>query len=188
MATDAIGDEPSSLYQQAPDDWRAEVIPFPLEFAPEIKLQGVEELRFAPGMFDADSETYFTYTFVWWLEGKYEFSSEALEQLLLSYFQGLYKAVSKQQKDFSQFSVSLSSLARVGEPPSIYAGQIDWIDPFTTEERLLLNLRADRWFCREDEHTAVFFRLSPQPYIHDNWQVMTEQQAGQCRIKIPKGQ
>ena len=54
----------------APKGWRSERIPFPLSFAPAMKYQGFEELRFGPGMFQPESETYWTYGFFWWLEGK----------------------------------------------------------------------------------------------------------------------
>ena len=50
-----------------PEGWRTETIPFPLEFAPELDYEGVEELRFAPGMFTEGAEDYWTYAFVWWL-------------------------------------------------------------------------------------------------------------------------
>ena len=40
-----------------PEGWRTETIPFPLEFAPELEYEGLEELRFAPGMFDAAAAT-----------------------------------------------------------------------------------------------------------------------------------
>src|SRR5262249_653024 len=37
-----------------PEGWRSETIPFPLDFARDLPLEGVEELRFAPGMFKTD--------------------------------------------------------------------------------------------------------------------------------------
>ncbi len=107
---DAAGGSNASLYQLAPETWRAEVIPFPLPFAPAIDLEGVEELRFAPGMYNPESETYFTYTFIWWLEGRPRIASDGLERYLLLYFSGLYEAVSKRnEKDVSQFRVTLES-------------------------------------------------------------------------------
>ncbi len=39
-----------SFFLPTPEGWQTETIPFPLEFAPEIKYEGLEELRFAPGM------------------------------------------------------------------------------------------------------------------------------------------
>jgi len=58
---------PLPFYMPVPDGWRAETIPFPLDFAPELNYEGLEELRFAPGMFDADSEDFWTYAFIWWI-------------------------------------------------------------------------------------------------------------------------
>src|SRR5690348_7269453 len=52
-----------------PEGWRREVIPFPLDFAPEIGYRGVEELRFAPRFFDPAAPTYWSYAFAWLLEG-----------------------------------------------------------------------------------------------------------------------
>src|SRR3954469_12003229 len=35
-----------------PEGWKAETIPFPLDFAPDLRHTGVEELRFSPGFGD----------------------------------------------------------------------------------------------------------------------------------------
>jgi hypothetical protein len=50
----AAADEDDYLpfYMPVPDGWRTETIPFPLDFAPELKYEGVEELRFSPWMFE----------------------------------------------------------------------------------------------------------------------------------------
>jgi len=52
----------------AQPDWVTETIPFPLGFAPDIELQGVELLRFAPAFYDTSQPGYFTYAFVWIVE------------------------------------------------------------------------------------------------------------------------
>ena len=52
-----------TLVPETPADWVAERLEFPLGFAPDIALEGVEELRFAPGMFDPASATHWTYLF-----------------------------------------------------------------------------------------------------------------------------
>src|SRR5438045_1155199 len=44
--------------------WKGERIQLPPPFAPAMKLKGTEEIRFAPGMFDASSATFFSYAFV----------------------------------------------------------------------------------------------------------------------------
>jgi len=173
-----------SLYTAAPNDWRAEAFPFPLSFAPEIKYRGIEELRFAPGMFVASSETYFTYTFIWWLEGRNSIDARVLERDLMIYFQGLYRAVSKKaDKDVSSFKIEVKrdSIESVrSKDVESYKGRVEWIDPFVTEEQVRLNFKATRWYCAELQRTAVFFRLSPRPFEHANWQTMQTIKAGQC--------
>ncbi|MBL4705559.1 MAG: hypothetical protein JKY54_13630 [Flavobacteriales bacterium] len=39
----------------APDNWKSEIIPFPLGFAPSIDFVGIEDLRFSPGWKDSTS-------------------------------------------------------------------------------------------------------------------------------------
>src|SRR5262249_15259843 len=82
----------------APADWKKETINFPLDFAPEIKYQGFEELRFSPGMFNPKSDSYFSYTFFWWLKGEQNFTKETLEDNLTKYFRGLCKEVGAARK------------------------------------------------------------------------------------------
>lgn len=172
----SVAQEPT-LYQSAPDEWRAEVIAFPLEFAPDINLTGVDELRFAPGMFDAESGIYFTYTFIWWLGGKALFDSNRLGTYLTRYFKGLYDAVSEQHQSVDQFSAVFTSDEHTVDS---YSGRVSWIDPFVTEKEVVLHVTADYWFCEGQQRTAVFFRLSPQPYGHKVWQAMKKQRAGEC--------
>jgi hypothetical protein len=52
-------DSEPAMRIQAPDDWRGERIVLPPPFAPDMKFKfkGIEEIRFAPGMFQADSDT-----------------------------------------------------------------------------------------------------------------------------------
>ena len=40
--------ERPALLPPTPENWRFERLEFPLSFAPELKLKGYEELRFAP--------------------------------------------------------------------------------------------------------------------------------------------
>jgi hypothetical protein len=43
-----------------PADWRFERLPIPPQFAPDIRINGFEEVRFAPGMFDVVSNYFLT--------------------------------------------------------------------------------------------------------------------------------
>jgi len=71
-----------------PEGWQHETIPFPLEFAPDLPYRGVEELRFAPGIFKPDQAGYWSYAFVWWLDGKPALGAAELNASLERYFAG----------------------------------------------------------------------------------------------------
>ena len=170
--------KPNSLFKHAPADWRKEVIPFPLEFAPTIALEGVEELRFAPGMFDPASDTYFTYAFLWFVKGKPHFDAAQLEKDLLAYFKGLYNAVSKvENKNTSGFQATVTSASTANS----FEAVVRWVDPFTTEKDLTLNLRISKWYCQSSDKTTVFFTVSPQQYQSKVWKKLGKIKATGCQ-------
>src|SRR4030095_5077344 len=72
-----------------PDNWQEEHIQFPISFAPQIPYSGVEELRFAPGWAVSTSDEYWSYTFLWWLEGKPSIDKDSLQKNLTFYYSGL---------------------------------------------------------------------------------------------------
>ena len=45
-------------------EWKGERIELPPTFAPKMKMEGIEEIRFAPGMFKPGEEDFFSYVFV----------------------------------------------------------------------------------------------------------------------------
>ncbi|WP_254519255.1 hypothetical protein [Aquimarina sp. Aq78] len=55
---------------EAKNDWRSEVLEFPLIFAGNLDYQGEEHIRFAPGWGDTNKEDYFSYIFLWMIEKK----------------------------------------------------------------------------------------------------------------------
>ncbi len=52
-----VGDEPML---RVPEGWRHERFALPPEFAPETAWKGVEDLSFAPGMFENDAPDWFS--------------------------------------------------------------------------------------------------------------------------------
>ena len=174
----------ASLFQQSPSDWKPEVIPFPLGFAPDIAYKGVEELRFAPGMFKPETDTYFTYAFVWWLEGRPPIDEARLRDDLLKYFGGLYQAVSKKEpKQVGSFAVKIEpdgSLDEDGVRKARFRGEARWVDPFVTEKDLVLNLRIFHWVCAAQDRTAVLFLATPQKDGHTVWDSLSGIKAGAC--------
>jgi hypothetical protein len=81
-----------------PDGFRSETIPFPLDFAPGLTHRGAEELRFAPGFFDAAAPGYWSYAFAWRTEDPAELDAAGLGAELTAYFRGLIDAVDKDKQ------------------------------------------------------------------------------------------
>ena len=47
------------IHLDAPKGWRGEAIQLPPSFAPKMTWKGLEEVRFAPGMFDPKKDDFF---------------------------------------------------------------------------------------------------------------------------------
>ena len=72
-----------------PAGWNIERFPIPIVFAPQIPYQGVEDLRFTPGWGKAESDEYWTYAFLWYLDGAPETNEKIIEENLKAYYTGL---------------------------------------------------------------------------------------------------
>src|ERR1700688_98610 len=88
---------PAATILKEPADWRFERLPVPAPFAPDIKLTGFEEARFAPGMFDTASPNYFTYVIVIAADGSPELGRSEIEEFLQKYYKGLSIGVGRRK-------------------------------------------------------------------------------------------
>ncbi len=150
-------------------DWRGERIELPPGFAPTLGWNGVEVIRFAPGMFQPDSESFFSYALVFLLEPGSDVSPEAIHKEVLTYYQGLATAVmggKGKTVDAKTFAVKLGEPKTAGEITEMTA-TLDWVEPFATQAPQTLNLEIRLW--NHGEQPAIFFAVSPQPAGHAIW-------------------
>jgi hypothetical protein len=159
-----------------PEGWRQETIPFPLEFAPELPYQGVEELRFSPGMFKPDQGGYWSYAFVWWLDGRPTLDATELSSSLTRYFTGLCTSVAKEKGqaiDPAKVSASLHGMTdsprKLEHAVRAFAGTVNSYDPFATGKPIVLNVEAWVWDCDRSGKRAVLVLASPQPESAPIW-------------------
>ena len=165
-------DEPSSAKLAAPEGWGGETIKLPPEFAPDMKLKGSEQIRFAPGMMKPDSNSFFCYAFVFELEPKPAVTEEVLKVEFLKYYRGLCTAVLNGKLpdvDPSEFTLELQRVKSDARPapdenavdaPKLYTGTLDWVEPFATQKPQKLNLEIRIW-ARGDRN-YIFVCVSPQ--------------------------
>ena len=173
----ALGAAPkvaSELLPETPEGWRFERIDFPLPFAPDLKYTGFEELRFAPGMFDAKSDTYFTYVFAMRITNEFKVSAVDLKSFLETYFRGLCRMVSKD----TNFKIDPSKISAVVQEDHFEAQRarhfritLSSFDPFVTGKPLMLNLEILVVKMSPTDH-RIFAAISPQPTGASIWKLL----------------
>lgn len=158
------------------EGWRKETIPFPLEFAPDLALSGIEEIRFAPGMFKPGEDGYWSYAFVWWLDGRPALGAAELETALRRYFAGLITDVAKGKGyaiDPARFKASFHALPpppkKLGHAVQAFAGTVDSYDAFATGKPIVLQLEVHVWDCAEAGRRVAMILASPQPESAPIW-------------------
>ena len=155
-----------------PQEWEFEYLEFPLAFAPDLDYKGFEELRFAPGMFDTASPSYFTYLFAIMLEGDHAFSEAQIDRFLTRYYQGLSHAVATR----AEITVDTSRIGISVMRPDIRTGKhegyfvtITYMDTFTGGREVKLNMEVVVLYSKNGENTCIQALVSPQPKYTDVW-------------------
>ena len=155
---------PSTSASTTVEPWRQEIMDLPPRFAPTMP-SGVDELRFAPGMFDASAEDYWSYAFVMRLEKRLA-GTEAVSELLDQLYDGLLTAVGRGRGlEMADDAATVSLTPSKGES---LAGHVDLVDAFVTGERIRVNLEVETQ-DRPGGGTAVRVAASPQPTTHAVW-------------------
>ena len=151
--------------------WFGERILLPPGFAPTMTWKGLEEIRFAPGMFKSDQPDFFSYALVFSLEPDADISQKALDKQILTYYQGLSFNVSKgrgRQVDISNFKVTSkpveekeSTAPKQAKDPKVYKTILNWTEPFATGKPQKLNIDVHAWKDTARKRTYVFFLATP---------------------------
>ncbi|WP_298761206.1 hypothetical protein [uncultured Psychroserpens sp.] len=151
--------------------WLKEIIKFPLGFAPEIKYEGYEDLRFAKKWRDKDHPDFWCYTFVWHIKGIQKFTAKDLEEQMGFYYDGLMKAVNK-KKDFEvpKTTTLIINTKENGYDNADFVGKLNVYDAFNTQKMITLNLLAKVYNCEENNTSNISFRLSPQDFEGHIWE------------------
>ena len=177
----AGAEPPKGIRIDVPSGWKQERIKLPPTFARDMKLHGIEEVRFAPGMFQAKSESFFSYLFVFRLKTKPELTRKVIERELLVYYRGLARTVLKSQNvtvDTSKFSFKLKETKSIDSKANLpaglkqYAGDVKWIEPFVTRKSQTLHLEVQSWTIAKTKHNYLFVCVSPKESTATIWRTM----------------
>ena len=164
--------KPETFHWETGPGWFGERIKLPPGFSPTMSWKGIEEIRFAPGMFKADQPDFFSYALVFSLEPDADVSPSGLRKQILLYYQGLSSQVSAgkgRKVNISKFAIDLkpakdlSGFApKQAKGSTAYLATLKWIEPFATGKPQDLHLEIHAWKDKTRKRTYLFFCASPQ--------------------------
>jgi hypothetical protein len=155
-----------------PNGWDIERFSLPAEFAPQMNLKGVEELRFPPGWGDSTSTQYWSYAYLWWLNDKPEINALGLQNNLQALYTGLVgrNIIGRQIPLDKQVltSVTVKKIKTSAGDMQTFQGQTHMLD-YMTQKPIVLNLLIHEKNCSKENRTAIFVEVSPKPFAHSLW-------------------
>lgn len=163
---------PTAILLKEPTDWRLETMPLPPGFAPDLKLAGTEEIRFAPGMFDPASATYFSCVLGLIVHAAPDFSAAELKAFLESYYQGLSISVGQRKglkPDRTQMNATVRSAGAGPEGRVRLTATVDFFDTFSDGRKITLNVEADVLPLPKSGNTGLILLVSPSPTDGPVW-------------------
>ncbi len=158
-----------TIQLKAPEKWQGETIALPPGFARDMAIKGVEVIRFAPGMFNPQSEDFFSYALVFWLPESKPLAQKQLNDEFLKYYRGLATAVARGGKlsvDPKDFKLKLMP---VEKRPHSYRAELEWAEPFRTRQAQTLRFAISSTESAEHNGLLLSIAASPQPHDHAIW-------------------
>jgi len=154
-----------------PKDWTTERFLIPINFAPQIPYKGVEDIRFTPGWGKVTSDEYWSYAFLWYLEGDVKLDPEIIDNNLNAYYTGLIASngSSTPREEAIPVVTSFKEVTKDTGDVKTFIGTIKMMD-YMEQKQLVLNCKVHLKSCPGENKTYVFYELSPKPLTHNIWQ------------------
>ncbi|HTH82573.1 MAG TPA: hypothetical protein VL490_06540 [Mucilaginibacter sp.] len=152
-----------------PAKWGEEKISFPIQFAIRIPYTGVEEIHFAPGWANINSDEYWSYVFLWYVEGTPNINNSVLQSQLVKYYNGLFKNNNK--IEVGHGNITQCKIQRVkteANDKETYEGKINTLN-FQTRNPIHFYTRIHIRNYNVTSHSALLFEISPKSYDHKVW-------------------
>ena len=167
------GQEKESILS-TPDNWKSEIIPFPLGFAPSIDFVGFEDIRFSPGWSDSTSEEFWAYSFAWYIEKDSAMTESRLAEYFNSYYDGLMGVDVKNPADSTNSNKLDKTLCLFVKTNEGFSGKMRVYDRFFTKDYLTLNIKVKESFCPKTNKQIILFAISPKSFDHEVWGIFDD--------------
>jgi hypothetical protein len=156
----------------SPQGWDVERFLIPISFAPDIKYKGVEDVRFTPGWGSAQSNEYWSYAFLWYLDKTPEMNSKVIEHNLTAYYTGLIGSNIERRKipaeKITPVQVSVSETKTDKGDIKTFTGSINMLD-YMEQRSITLNCVVHLKSCEGRSNGFVFYQISPKPFGDSVW-------------------
>ena len=152
--------------------WDLERFLIPISFAPSISYKGVEDIRFTPGWANKTTNEYWSYVFLWYLDGTPTFDANIIENNLKAYYTGLIKVNTDPAKIADKlFPVTSAIRPRTTEKGDLktFEGSVNMLD-YMSQQPITLNFVIHIRSCAGNDKTFVFHEISPMPYSDAVWE------------------
>jgi hypothetical protein len=157
--------------------WEVERFLIPISFAPSIPYKGVEDVRFTPGWGVASSEEYWSYAFLWYLEGNVAIDASTIETNLKAYYTGLIGSnIERRKVPADKLIPTTTSIKKVETEKGdlgTYIGTINMLD-YMEQKPITLNCIVHLKTCSEQNKTFIFHEISPKPLTHAVWESLNQ--------------
>ena len=160
--------------------WAKEVFEFPIHFAPELNYVGFEEAYFPRDWSNQNSPDYWSYVFVWNIEGNITINEAVLEHDLQYYFDGLMTVVNNDKN----FEVPKSTAVFLKNLDTSYKGKVRLFNAFHTKQMMTLNVLVNVFYCEVQVKSLVLFRFSPSNFDAEIWKTLLNIKPQQDICKI----
>jgi len=154
-----------------PLGWGIERFLIPISFAPKIPYRGVEDIRFTPGWGKAESADYWSYVFLWYLDGQQKITAKIVENNLKKYYSGLVKVIqvdSSDNKSITVRTIIKKGKTQKGDLKTFY-GSVYMLD-YMANKPITLYCKVHLKSCSGQNKTFIFYEISPKDYTDNVWQ------------------
>ena len=155
-----------------PQGWEAERFPVPPAFATQIRLTGVEDVRFTPGWANAKTDEYWTYAFLWFLDGSPTLNAVTFRSDLKAYYSGLIKTNIDPKKipsgGIMHTEAVIKKMHRMSGDRNTFSGTVSMLD-YMQQKPIILNCIIHVRRYPAMDKTIVFCELSPKDTSNKVW-------------------
>jgi hypothetical protein len=160
-----------------PKGWDVERFLIPISFAPSIPYKGVEDLRFTPGWGDAKTDEYWSYAFLWYLDGKQKTTPEIIESNLTAYYTGLVRSNIEPRKipadKLVPVKATFKQIKKASGDVKTFSGSVYMLD-YMSQQPITLNCIVHLRTSGVQDKTFIFYEISPKPFTHPTWQSLQQ--------------